>query len=66
MKAIFLVTAGALSAVVRAPCLSCARQLAAEQAPAEQFQQWVHGKVTLLTTDKYPKQGKTEILEWRV
>ncbi|KAA0910674.1 aldehyde dehydrogenase [Pusillimonas sp. ANT_WB101] len=60
---------GSITLVIRARCISCARQLAAERSPAAEFALWVNKELSGVEWMPSPEaagylsDGKTGIIE---
>jgi hypothetical protein len=64
--AIFRVTTKAATLIVRAACLTCARRIAAERSPADEFQAWSNARVELIRdpeAEGYLSAGPSDIIE---
>lgn len=64
--AIFRVKTARVSLVIRAACLTCARRIAAERSPADEFQAWSNATVQLIRNPEaegYLSAGPSGIIE---
>ncbi len=63
---IFRVTSSAATLIVRAACYTCARRIAVERSPAEEFQAWSQASVDVIRDPEnhgYLGSGPTGIIE---